>query len=457
MAVTTQMPRRAHVLALTLLCALGAITAVRAGEQNAGDAFAALLVGLAVLASELRPLHAARGGERRTFTFAEGPFVVGLAVSNGVLLVVALAAGVLFSQLIRRLPPIKLAFNVAQYGLAASLASLIAQQVDSGAGVVVGMLVFAAVNDVAVQLVLLLVTGAPVRLPFWDRAGSWFAHLAAATTGALLLRDVVDTDQTLVLAFVVPLFLIWYSQLKSLRQILSEQVLTTIARHAPESRPGGRRGVLSLVTACARELMASQRAGVIVLDGPRPLLAEDTAGALAERRLGSDWYAAESDWRAVLDAGAVGLVKGHRAAIVLAGAGRTVGLLYVERAVTEEPFRPDDRKALRELARHAGEWLAEAGAAASAEPLQVIELDQPVSTANPQLLGLLAELDVLRSRLTGVAPGTVGASLEHEVDELQRRLVDVIAGRVAPEEPGQAVEVGRWPVWSGLGAVGALQ
>lgn len=450
----TQPPgdRRAFVVALTLLCGTLAALATRALEDEAGTAFSALLVGFGVLAAELRPLHAARRGERHSYTWAEGPFVIGLALANGVLLVVALAAGVLVSQVIRRLPPIKLAFNVAQYALAAAVGSLIADRVGSSLGVILGVVAFCLLNDFLVQLVLRVVVGARV-LPFWGRAGGWFVHLAAATTGALLLRRAVDTDdQTLAFAFVGPLFLIWYSQLKSIRQLLSERVLSTIARLAPDARPGGRRGVAVLVTTCARELLASTGSGVLVLDGPRPLLSHDDNGQLQESRLGTDWYAPGSPWRQLLDAGSVGLVKGRWAGIALVHQNETLGVLYVERAINEEPLRPDDLKVLRELATHATKWLARASAQ---EEVAIADLEASVSAANPQLIGLLAELDVLRSRLEGATQSTVGASLESEVDELQRRLADVIAGKVAPEEAEVAVEVGRWPSWQALQVVGA--
>ena len=111
-----------------------------------------MLVGLGTLLTEATPLHLAHGSERRTFTFAEAPLVVGMVISPGLAVLAGFVAAILVVQVARRLPLQKVAFNTAQYAAAAGLAVLLSVRVAGVPGALLGIVVFCLLNDVAVQL-----------------------------------------------------------------------------------------------------------------------------------------------------------------------------------------------------------------------------------------------------------------------------------------------------------------
>jgi hypothetical protein len=417
-------------------------------RDTPGSWVVAVLVAGGVVAAESQPLHFAHGGERRTFTFCEGPLIIGLVVSGGLLLVIGFTVGIVLTQLVRRLPVAKVLFNVGQYAAAASVAVLVALHVPGLPGVISGLVSFAVVNEVAVKLVLRITAGTPLGIPFGDRAFIWFLHMAGATSVAILAGRAVDRDGVMALAFVAPIVLVTYSQRETMKHHVSAQVLQAIAEQAVVSQSTHRQTMTALMTRTARDVMAADRAELLLLDGPCPLHVIDIAGKVQEHRIGDDWYTSGDWFKAALDRGSTGAARSRWAGVVIGSEASPRALLAVMRGPREEPFRNGDLEALQVLAAQATTWLENVDLEA-----KVIDLDAGRSgQQSPRVVELLIELDLLRSRLDKLTATSGRRVPVVELEESRRRLTDalsdVLGTDMALEE--DAVAVGRWtPVFKG--------
>jgi hypothetical protein len=455
---------RGAVLPLTLGCASIAVMAtlsVHDAGISSAHLLVAALVALGVAASEARPLHFAHGRERRTFTFCEGPLVVGLVISNGTLLIAGFVTGILLSQLLRRLPATKVLFNVAQYAAAAAMAVLVAVRVPGTLGVVCAILVFAVINDVAVQLVLRVTADAPLSFPLAGRALIWFLHVGAATSAAILVGQAVETSGAFAFALIAPIVLITYSQREVMRHHVSSQVLRTIAEQAVASQSADRQVMTQLLTRSAREVMAATQAEVLLLDGPRPLVVLDDEGRIHESRASEDWHASEPRFRTAFENGSEGATLGRWAGIVIGPESSPYGLLLITRDIDQEPFRDSDLDALRVLAEQGVKWLRRVDRTQQLVDIpqqQVIDLEarRTMRAQQPRIVELLSELDVLRSCLDNLTSATGGPAVMTEIEESQRRLIDALSDVLTPEDIAreEAVAVGSWnPVVRGAASV----
>jgi hypothetical protein len=409
-----------------------------------GSWIVAVLVAGGVVAAEARPLHFAHGGERRTFTFCEGPLVVGLVVGSGLLLVLGFTVGIVLTQLVRRLPVAKVLFNVAQYAAAASVAVLVSLHVSGIPGVVCALVAFALVNEIAVKLVLRITAGTPLGIPFGDRALIWFLHMAGATSVAIVAGRAVDRDGVLALAFVAPIVLVTYSQRETMKHHVAAQVLQAIAEQAVASQSTHRQTMTALMTRTAREVMAAGRAELLLLDGPCPLHVQDVGGEIQERRIGDDWYNSDEWFRATLARGSTGATRSRWAGVVIGSEAAPRALLAVMRQPREEPFRNGDLQALQVLAGQATTWLENVDAEQGSK---VIDLDGGrAGQQSPRVVELLIELDLLRSRLDKLTATSGRRVPLGELEESRRRLTDALSDVLGTDVAlgDDAVAVGRW-------------
>src|SRR5207302_393650 len=100
-----------------------------------------------VAASEIAVVHLQFGRQRWTFSLTEGAIAAAFAACGGSWPMVAVAAGVLVAQTVRRQPRLKLEYNVAQFAAGTALGAATSTALGSGvAGACAGMGVFWIVN-----------------------------------------------------------------------------------------------------------------------------------------------------------------------------------------------------------------------------------------------------------------------------------------------------------------------
>jgi PAS domain S-box-containing protein len=124
-------------------------------------------LGLAVAGAVLEQftVHISHGDERELFSLTDGLWVAGLLLASPAVLSLAIGTGILIGQIVRRLPPIKIGFNVGQNLLAIGAAELVFtlfRQDDplsprAWAAALLAMAAFLLVNSSLVALVIGLV------------------------------------------------------------------------------------------------------------------------------------------------------------------------------------------------------------------------------------------------------------------------------------------------------------
>lgn len=437
MGVAAVRSRGDRSLLVTVPCAVALLLLLAVGGPVGERPWAVALCAAVVLLIECFPLHFAVSGERHTATFVELPMTLGLVLSPGRLLTLGLMAAVLVAQLFRRLPLRKAAFNVSQYGLAAAVGSLVAVHWAGTAGVLAGLALFTLVNEMAVQLVLLAVAGVALGVPYRGAGRLWLLHLSVSLSGGLVLGKALEQAPELLFAMVAPLLLLLHSQRESLRRSTAETVHRSIAEHALRARPIDGVDTMKLITDLARDLLAAERAELLIIDGPRPMLCRADSGGTSRQRLPESWLQPGTWYEDCLSAGRAGTVRGNQALVALADESGTRALLTVYRRPEDEAFRLSDLPALESLGAAATDWVRTLQEA----PAPVVDLDRvPRQTApRPDVLRLVQELDVLASKVRSEG----GAPLP-EVDEMHELLLASLAtdGRDLESEP--RIAVGSW-------------
>ena len=228
MSVEAPAPRRssralvAYVVALAALAAVAGIAVARFGVSPPGKTYWAALPALAILiaAAEVLVVRVRYGDEVDGVNLVEAALAPLLFAFPGGAVVATVMAAQLVTALARRLPPMKAAFNVAQWSLAAAAGAAVVGRVADGEGVtattapaVMGALVAVwVVNNAAFTLVVATAEGKrpsrlvrdllPVILPAW--VGGWFVN---AMLGMLYVLAYA-AHPLAVLLFPVPLVLL---------------------------------------------------------------------------------------------------------------------------------------------------------------------------------------------------------------------------------------------------------
>src|SRR5204863_548860 len=166
--------------------ALSLVAAVSAG-WGSPRWWAVPLLAVVVTISEIAVVHLQFGRQRWTFSLTEGAIAAGFAVGGGAWPMVAVAAGVLVAQSVRRQPRLKLEYNVAQFAAGTALGAATATALGSGiAGACAGMGVFWLVNHGLVGVAVAVTSRRSVGAFLWDSAPLSAIHSAGNSSIGLL-------------------------------------------------------------------------------------------------------------------------------------------------------------------------------------------------------------------------------------------------------------------------------
>src|SRR5271157_2946889 len=180
-----------------------------------------LLLVVLFYVAEAMVIHLHVGQSAQSFSLVEFPLVAGLVMFAPIELIVARMVGAGLALAInRRQPPVKLAFNLAQFGLSTMTSLVIvhrARQSDGGFGPSIWVAVIAAVvvenliSVVSISAVISLADGTPQyrRIPEMLKIG-----LAISLTNAslaLMCLTVIWTDPGAVWLFIIPVVTVFVS------------------------------------------------------------------------------------------------------------------------------------------------------------------------------------------------------------------------------------------------------
>jgi len=198
---TPRLPGAARTLIGVVVAAGGVALVVRASEVVAWEGEQAIgfaVLALAVVVSEQFQLPFQRGSETHNFNLTDAVWTAGLLLVEPGVLTLAVAAGVLAGESIKGWSPVKIAFNVGQFVVGITAASVVYGLLDAGgldeprtwAAAAIAMGAFFVVNTVAIGLVLAFVQGislASVIVPTLPLGAlNWAGNVALGTLAAVV-------------------------------------------------------------------------------------------------------------------------------------------------------------------------------------------------------------------------------------------------------------------------------
>lgn len=264
-----RLPGRARALIGVVAVAGGVALLVRAAdvvgwEREQALGFAALA--LAVVVSEQFQLPFKRGSETHNFNLTDAVWTAGLLLVEPGVLTLAVAAGVLAGESLRGWSPVKIAFNVGQFVVGITAATLVYGLLGPGAldeprtwaAAAISMGAFFLVNTIAIGLVLAFVQGVPtgsVILPTLPLAAlNWAGNVALGALTAIVWQ-VDPFGLPLLLAPLGVAFVAYRGWLWSMRERerMAEMACAAdeiaagrdLDRRLPELEPGEATGVLA--------------------------------------------------------------------------------------------------------------------------------------------------------------------------------------------------------------------
>ncbi len=432
--------RRARAVTLAL-AALAVPLALLTDPASGSWRWIAVLAAVVTL-TEMRPVHVARDGQRHSFTLTEGPLVAALALAPGRWIVLAVALGVLAAQLLRRLPHYKLAFNVAQFTAATTVATLTAQLVSGSWGVVLGVVAFTLVNDTVVRLMIALTTRQPAGRPLQDTGCGWLLHIAAVCSIALLGAHVFLDDPLSLPAFIAPAMLVMWLQEQSNKRRARATVVQALASQAAAFYGRSSEESALLLARTAREVLAATRTELVLLGAETIVVLTVDGDGLHRSRLGH--AETVTGWRGRVFESVTAAKNGTWAGAVV---GRDVprALIGVWREADQEDFRDADVALLQTLADTVGEWLT----VTEQEGGSLLDLRRRVADLGDDAKGIADALGMLaqiRASLDAT-DGRRDAALAADLKDVEQRIAAFVTAMMSEARPASQdtiVATGRW-------------
>jgi hypothetical protein len=191
-----RLPRRARILIALVVAAGAGCLAARLPEAlgwGRGDLLACLALAAATAVAEQFPIRLPHGSDTETFSLTDAVWAAGLVLARPGVLTIAAALGVAAGQALRRLPPVKVGFNVGQFAVSLTVAEAVAAALghtDAPALVAagVGMAAFFLVNSSVLAELLAVLQGAGFLSawlpPAFLNVVHWAGNLAIGLLGA---------------------------------------------------------------------------------------------------------------------------------------------------------------------------------------------------------------------------------------------------------------------------------
>ncbi len=194
------------------------------------------LLAVVVTISEIAVVHLQFGRQRWTFSLTEGAIAAAFAIAGGAWPMVAVAAGVLVAQSIRRQPRLKLEYNVAQFAAGTALGAATSTALGSGiAGACAGMGVFWLLNHGLVAVAVAVTTRRPIGGFLWDSAPLSAIHSAGNSSIGLLATWLAMNQPVGLLGLLVPMGLLYTSYDQQTRRSAEARLFAELARGQEEA------------------------------------------------------------------------------------------------------------------------------------------------------------------------------------------------------------------------------
>src|SRR3989442_7288184 len=169
------LPTPVRVLVFAMVAAAAGGVAIRFAEVsrwNSRDVFGLIALTLATSITEQFPLEIRHGTENLYLALTDSMWAAGLILARPGVLTMAVAIGVYFGLLVRKVPPHKIAFNLGQYVLSITVAevvfSTLARSMTPASRLLVAVPVAMAAYAVVSAGLVALVISLAERKSFWE-------------------------------------------------------------------------------------------------------------------------------------------------------------------------------------------------------------------------------------------------------------------------------------------------
>lgn len=185
----------------------------------------------AVASTELAVVHVAFRRQRWTFSLTEGVIGAAYVFASGSWAVLAVAAGVLIAQRVRRQPTLKLAFNVTLFAASTLAGAATAQALGSNvAAASAGLAVFWLVNTGLVALPMAIMTEQRLGSVLWHSVSGTTLQEAGTSSIGLLAAWLALNAPLGLLGLVVPVILLWISYEEQSARSAEARLFAELAR-----------------------------------------------------------------------------------------------------------------------------------------------------------------------------------------------------------------------------------
>jgi hypothetical protein len=233
------LPRSARILIALVVTAGAGCLAARLPEAlgwGPDDLLALAALAAGTLLAEQFPIELPHRSETERFSLTDAVWVAGLVLAKPGVLSFAAAVGVASGQALRRIAPVKVAFNVGQFVVALTLAEAVAGATHRArvldpvalAAVTVGMACFLVVNAGLLAQVIAFAEGVSflhvLLSPAFLNVAHWAGNLAVGLLGAWLWQSHRWAEPVSVL----PLVLLYLAYRAWMREFLRSRRTTRL-------------------------------------------------------------------------------------------------------------------------------------------------------------------------------------------------------------------------------------
>ena len=249
-------------------------------------AWAPFVLAAAVALSEFAVVHLAFGRQRWSFSCTDGAIGAALVFAPGAWTVVAVVAGVLTAQLVRRQPRLKVWFNVAQFAASTGAAAAFAHYLDGGLyGASAGMGWFWLFNHALVAGAVAMTSGRRLRGLLWASAPMSALHTAGNTSVGLLAAWLTLNAPVGLLGLLVPMALLWWSYDQQTRRAAEARLFAELARGQEQATGQSIEASARVVLTAAARLFGGADVELILMgaDGPVRYAGDEYGVTVRER------------------------------------------------------------------------------------------------------------------------------------------------------------------------------
>lgn len=260
-----------RVSLVTVAALLGTLVGGVALGWGSPSWWALPLLTAAVAGTELAVVHVTFRRQRWTFSLTEGVLGAAYVFAGGSWVVLAVGAGVLIAQRIRRQPALKLTFNVALFAASALAGAATAHAVGTGvAAATAGLAVFWVVNTGMVAIPMCIMTSQRLRSTLWESISLSTLQESGTSSIGLLAAWLALHAPLGLIALVIPVILLWVSYEEQSARSAEARLFAELARGQERAGERSIDGSAEVVLTAAARLFGGADVEMVLVaaDGP---------------------------------------------------------------------------------------------------------------------------------------------------------------------------------------------